>query len=153
MTIVRSLVMWNVVAKIINAKWFLQTPHKKRMWFVGILMTCGFLLISWCAMGTQPAGGGPLPANKEYKFWIALFASTMIGVACALGESNLVAFLKSFPSKTVGFWGSGTGLAGLLGTTMLLSMNALGMKDWQIYMCAIPLMVPYMFCVLWLIRK
>ena len=143
--------MWNVVAKIINARWFLKTPHKTRMWFVGILMTSGFFLISWCAMGTQSPNG--LDPNKAYKFWISLFASTMIGVACALGESNVVAFLKRFPSKTVGFWSSGTGLAGLMGTSILLAMNAAGLKDWQIYMFSIPMMIPYMYCCLWLIRK
>lgn len=121
------------------------------MWFVTLLMGTGFAIISWSAMGTQAEGG--IPANLAYKFWFSLGGSTCVGCACALGESNLVAFLKRFPHKTVGYWSSGTGIAGLLGTTILLALNAFGFKDWQIYILSIPMLVPYLYCCLWLVKK
>ena len=114
-------------------------------------MTFGFVLISWCCMGTQKSG--TVNPNLEYKFWISLFASTIIGVSTSLGESNVIALLKGFPSKTIGFFGSGTGFAGISGTTMLLLMNGAGMKDWAIYMTAAPTTLPYIFCCLWIIKK
>lgn len=143
--------MWNVVAKVVFSKYFLRTPHAYRMWFVTILMSAGFILISWCTMGTQQPDG--LDPSKEYKFWISLVATTFIGVACALSESNLLAFLKGFPSKTVGYWSSGTGLAGLFGTSLLLLFVALGLKNWQIYLVPLPLMIPFLYCALWLVKK
>ena len=136
---------------MINAKWFLKTSHTARQWFVTLGMAFGFLLISWCVLGTEK--DGQVDASKAYKFWISLLASVIIGVTCALGESNVVALLKGFPSKTVGFFGSGTGFAGISGTSMLLIMNAIGMKDWQIYLTATPTMIPYIYCCLWLIAK
>jgi hypothetical protein len=140
--------LWGALARVINAKWFLTTSHKARQWFVTIGMVFGFLLISWCVMGTQSGN-----STAAYKFWISLVASVIIGVTCALGEANVVALLKGFPSKTIGYFGSGTGFAGICGTSMLLIMTAAGMKDWQIYMTAAPTMVPYIYCCLWLINK
>ena len=143
--------MFGAFARLINAKYFLQTSHKIRQWFVTIGMTLGFMLISWCVMGTQGPNG--IDPNKEYKFWLSLVASVIIGVTTALGEANVVSLLKGFPSKTIGFFGSGTGFAGISGTSMLIIMNAVGMKDWQIYMTAAPTMIPYIYCCLWLINK
>lgn len=138
--------MWGVVARWVNAKWFLQTSHKARQWFVTIGMAFGFMLISWCVMGTQNG-----QSTAEYKFWISLVASVIIGVTSALGECNVVALMKGFPSQTIGYFGSGTGFAGICGTSMLLVLSALGMRDWQIYMTAAPTMIPYIYCCLWVI--
>ena len=44
--------MWSAAARMVNAKWFLQTSHKARQWFVALGMAFGFLLISWCVLGT-----------------------------------------------------------------------------------------------------
>lgn len=145
------MIVFGGFARLINAKFFLQTSHKARQWVVTVMMGFGFLLISWCVMGTQ--NGLPPNPNKEYKFWVSLCASTIIGISTALGESNVVALLKGFPSKTIGFFGSGTGFAGISGTSMLIIMTALGMKDWSIYMVAVPTVIPYLWCCLWLIKK
>ena len=139
-------------ARLINAVWCLQTSHKVRQWGVTIAMTAGFVLISWCLMGTQKTPGYINP-KLEYKFWISLVASTIIGISTALGEANVVALLKNFPSRTIGYFGSGTGFAGISGTSMLLLMNAAGMKDWAIYMTAAPTTIPYIYCCLWIIQK
>jgi hypothetical protein len=53
----------------------------------------------------------------------------------------------------VGYFGSGTGFAGISGTSMLLILAAIGFTDWQIYLTAAPTMIPYLFCCLWLISK
>ena len=79
-------------------------------------------------MGTQ--GDTPPPPSKAYKFWVSLVASIIIGITTALGEANVVSLLKNFPGVCIGYFGSGTGFAGILGDSLLIIMNAVGMKDW-----------------------
>ena len=133
---------------MVNAKWFLKTKHKSRQWFVACGMAFGFFLISFCVLGTND---GTSDSSKVYKFYLSLVASIIIGVTCALGESNVLGLLKGFPSKTIGFFGSGTGFAGIFGDSSLIILRAIGLKDWLIYSTAAPTMIPYLFCCLWLI--
>lgn len=114
-------------------------------------MAFGFLLMTFCVLGTGP--GKPIDPSKEYRFYLSLVASIIIGVTCSLGESNILGLLKGFPSNMVGFFGSGTGFAGILGTSTLLILNALGFSDSEIYLSAAPTMIPYIYCCMWLIDK
>ena len=56
-------------------------------------------------------------------FLLALFATFMMGNACALGECINLAFNKSFPSEYVVGFSSGSGFAGVLGTGILLVLK------------------------------
>ena len=118
---------------------------------MGLGMAFGFLLMTFCVLGTGP--GKTIDPSKEYKFYLSLVASIIIGVTCALGESNILGLLKGFPSNMVGFFGSGTGFAGILGTSSLLILAAIGFTDSEIYLTAAPTMIPYIYCCLWLIDK
>ena len=59
----------------------------------------------------------------EAGFYLALVSSVFHGAASALGESTILGFLKGYPSKLVGAFGSGTGMAGLGGALILLSFK------------------------------
>ena len=83
-------------------------------------------------------------------FYLSLLASVMIGVQSSLGESTMIGFLKNFPGETVGFYGSGTGFAGIFGSGTLIILKACGLSDSAIYLIASPTLVPYMFSFWWL---
>ncbi len=88
------------------------------MTVVACVMAFAFILIATCAFD---------PKGLELFFWLSLVASIMQGSSCALGESTTLGFLKGFPSECVGFFSSGTGFAGIFGTSLLLVLKAAGL--------------------------
>ena len=86
-------------------------------------------------------------------FYLSLFASVLVGVGSALGESTLLGFLKTFPGETVGYYSSGTGFAGISGTLILTSLAATGMTRGATYLVAVPTALPYVLAFLWLDRQ
>ena len=65
----------------------------------------------------------------------------------------MIGFLKNFPGETVGFYGSGTGFAGIFGSGTLIILKAIGLSDTAIYLIASPTLVPYMFSFWWLDKQ
>ena len=81
-----------------------------RMFISGILMFVGFILIAFaCTYDTNMAS-----------FYVSLLAAVFLGIMSALGESTVLGFCKGFPSTVVGYFGSGTGFAGVFGAGILL---------------------------------
>jgi hypothetical protein len=120
-----NLIVFNGIARLANAKWFIKTQHTTRQIVVTVVMTLGFLLISFSAYGMSP-DVEPDP-SQAYKFYLSLVASVMIGMTCALGESNNLGLLKAFPGATVGYWSSGTGFAGPFATLLIILLKAAGL--------------------------
>ena len=58
--------------------------------------------------------------NNDNYFYLAIFASVLVGIASSVGEATFLGFTNLFPSHTVGFVSSGTGFAGISGTMTLL---------------------------------
>ena len=83
-------------------------------------------------------------------FWLSLIASVIVGIGSALGESVILGFLKTFPGDTIGYYGSGTGMAGITGAIIFIALKPLGLSDGSIYMIAAPTAIPYFLCFLWL---
>ena len=65
----------------------------------------------------------------EAGFYFALIASVFHGAATAIGESTMLAFLRGFPSKLVGGFSSGTGMAGIAGTLLFLVFKQIDYLD------------------------
>lgn len=87
-----------------------------------ILMIIGFLLIGFSSTYNTHVAA----------FYISLLASVILGITCALGESTVLGFCKGFPGTVVGYFGSGTGFAGVFGSgivllsTLVLKMDNIG---------------------------
>jgi CLN3 protein len=99
---------------MINASYLLKTAHLKRAVFVGAVLTFSFLLISFCALEAE---------GDLVFFWIALVAAICTGSVTALGEGTTLGYLKGFPTECMGYFGSGTGFAGIFGTGLLLLLK------------------------------
>ena len=106
----RSLIVFGSITRIINARYLIKIKHFIRMLGASIAMAIGFIIISLaCAFNTYEAA-----------FWISLLSSVILGVVSSIGESTTLGFCKGFPSTVVGFFGSGTGFAGVFGSGTIL---------------------------------
>ena len=103
-------------------------------------MVSSFLIIALCVFYS----------NVEAMFYVSLLASIIVGIGIALGESVNLGFLKTFPGNAIGYYGSGTGMAGITGSLIFIALQPTGLGDGAIYMIAIPTAIPYLLCFLWL---
>lgn len=108
----------------------------------GTIVT-SFVVISICLFNSD------IPAM----FWVSLVGSIIAGVGTALGESVNLGFLKTFPGNTIGYYGSGTGMAGITGALIFIALKPLGLSDGAIYLVAAPTAIPYVLCFLWLNKQ
>ena len=60
---------------------------------------------------------------------MAIFASSIIGAACSIGESCILGYLRSFPSNLISGWGAGTGFAGVFSNLLYLLTRNLKIND------------------------
>ena len=100
-----------------NGTIFVNIRHIVRFGIVFCLGTTAFLLIALASYeGSKPDGG----KKEESFFYVAVFASILVGMGSALGEATFLGYCNGFPSHVVGYVSSGTGCAGLTGTFTLL---------------------------------
>ena len=112
------------------------------MFINSVNMAIGFLIISLaCTFNTI-----------EASFFISLFASVILGTVSALGESTTLGFCKGFPSTVVGYFGSGTGFAGIFGSGMILILQSAGLSDGAIFFIITPTVIPYFLAFWWISR-
>ena len=109
------MIVFGTVTRIINAKFLIRTQHKSRIMFGASIGMTSFIVISICCAYKQ------IPAM----FYISLVSAILMGVQSALGESTTLGFLKSFPGDSVGFYGSGTGFAGIFASGTLILLKSL----------------------------
>lgn len=83
-------------------------------------------------------------------FYLSLLASIIVGVAIALGESTNLGFLKTFPGDNIGYYGSGTGFAGITGALIFIALKPIGLSDGAIFLVALPSVIPYFLCFYWI---
>ena len=103
-------------------------------------MAFGFLLIAICL----------IYSDKEIMFYLAQPATICLGAGQAVGQAVLLGFLKQFPGDTIGYFGSGSGFAGIFATSSLILLKAAGLSDGAIYLLVTPTMIPYFLSFVWL---
>ena len=110
---------------------------------VAIAGFTSFLLIALCTSHDTIAA----------MFYLSLVASVMMGVQRSIGETALLGFLKGFPGETIGYYGCGTGCAGVTASGLLILLKSIGMTDAAIYLVASPSLIPYFFAFWWLNKQ
>jgi hypothetical protein len=68
----------------------------------------------------------------------------------SLGESTTLGFCKGFPSNVVGYFGSGTGFAGVFGAGMIIALSSAGLNNGQIFFIITPTVLPYFLSFWWI---
>lgn len=98
-----------IISRYVNASLLVNIKHMNRFWIVIILCFIALILIS---MASYKGYQGE--TSIEW-FYLAIFASVLIGISHSLGEATFLGFCNVFPKYVVGFVSSGTGCAGLTG--------------------------------------
>lgn len=135
-----SLILFSLITRLVNTKFLIRTQHLTRICVVTGCIVTSFVLIAFCVFYE----------SIEAMFYVSLAASIIVGIGSALGEATNIGFLKTFPGDTIGYYGSGTGFAGITGALIFLALNACGLSDGAIYLIAAPTAIPYFLSFLWL---
>jgi hypothetical protein len=90
--------------------------------------------------------------HTKAAFFVSLLSSVLMGISSAFGESINLGFCKGFPSEVVGYYGSGTGFAGIFGTSVILILKAAGLNLGTIFFLVAPTVIPYFLAFYWLHR-
>ena len=85
-------------------------------------------------------------------FYISLASSIILGTVSSLGESTTLGFCKGFPSAFVGYFGSGTGFAGIFGSGIILVLLSFGLSNAHIFYIIAPTVIPYFLSFWWISR-
>jgi CLN3 protein len=105
-------------------------------------MAIGFIMISMaCTFNKNVAS-----------FYVSLVASVILGTVSSFGESTTLGFCKGFPSEVVGYFGSGTGFAGVFGSGTILLLQSLNLSNGQIFFIISPSVIPYFLSFWWINR-
>jgi nitrate/nitrite transporter NarK len=105
-----------------------------------ILMAIGFIMISFACTYD----------SHEASFYVSLVSSVLLGISMSLGESTTLGFCKGFPSNVVGYFGSGTGFAGVFGAGMIIALSSAGLNNGQIFFIITPTVLPYFLSFWWI---
>ena len=97
-----SEILFASLIQFINSWLLINIKHIHRLTFNAFYMLWAYLLITAVTIWEFEAG-----------FWIALIAALMHGTSAAFSESTVLGFMKSFPSRLVAPFSTGTGFAGV----------------------------------------
>ena len=125
-----------VITRYVNGACCVNISHKTRIIMVTMLSVLSFVSIAMASRFSK----------HIIFFYIALFASVLMGVASSLGEACVLGFLKAFPLNMISDFGSGTGFAGPFATLSLLTMRANGIADSKIFCIQMTFMFVFYFC-------
>jgi hypothetical protein len=103
--------------RVLNSKFFIKVPYKKRVIALSLLMIFGYLSMFIILKLHHSI----LKHENTVCFLLSLIPSCLLGASYAFGENAILAYLKLFPKEFLGGWSSGTGLSGLTGASLNLS--------------------------------
>lgn len=136
------LVSFNIVALVGNMRYLLGIRYIVRVTYALVGMAISFVLMVICSTQSQ-----------VWAFVVALLASLLMGLCQSWGECIILGFNKAFPPNTVVGFSSGTGSAGILGTSIWIGLSAAGVPMWGIYAVLAPGLIAYYFSFLWLNKR
>ena len=138
-----SLIIFSSLTRIVNSKWLIRMQHISRIMMVVFFIVASFIIIAFCCFYD----------TVDAMFYVSLLTSILVGVGCALGESVILGFLKTFPGDSIGYYSSGTGMAGITGALIFIALKPLGLSNGAIYLIAAPTAIPYFLSFYWLNKQ
>ena len=88
--------------------------------------------------------GIALLSDSINNFYATVFAATLHGAACGLGDVVFLGYLKGFPILLLAGWSAGVGFSGIFGTGLILSLKSFGLEEHQIFLLAVPFNLLYL---------
>lgn len=137
------MIVLSSVTKLLTAKYLIKLGHRLRVFINSGIMLTAYLLI---AAATTEKG-------YEVSFYIALISSVLHGISSSFGGCTTLGFCKGFPHYAVGYYSSGTGMAGIVGSGGVLLLKKIGFTDNIIFAIASPTVFIYAYSFYWLYKK
>lgn len=136
----RALILFSGFTRFATARYLVKVKHIARMFGNTLVMSVGMILISLACYYNK----------HQVAFYLSLFSSVLLGSAAALGESTILGYCKGLPSTFVGYFGSGTGFAGIFGSGVILMFKAFAFTEAEIFLLLTPSVALYYFSFWWL---
>lgn len=131
-----------LVLTILNGVCLVVIPFRTR-----IVTLLAVLCISYVILAISTRTGG------DIYFALSLLAAMGIGASTSLGELCCLSFLRRFPPEALGGWGAGTGLAGIFGSALYLSLESIGFTTSAIFIFMTPTVLIYWWAFQYLENK
>lgn len=132
------LVFFSILVKVFNAKYLLKIHHKIR-----IAVAVAFFMIGVLAI---------IFALRKDSFNLSLFGSMLLGIGVSFGDANIQGFMKGFPAETFSGYASGTGGAGVFGSTYYLILKVSQFDVIRIFFFLFPAYILYFFCFTYVLK-
>ncbi|XP_052064252.1 battenin-like [Mytilus californianus] len=137
----------SVIVKSVNGFLLLKVSYGIRIVANAIIMLIGLFGVAFA-----------------FDFWFAIVCIVFVGASAAFGENVALGYLRLFPSKFVNAWSSGTGMAGVLGSTIYIIFgcvvgaggdNTAKLKHLTKYafLLTSPVVVVYLLAYFWIIQR
>ncbi|CAC5391922.1 BTS [Mytilus coruscus] len=137
----------SVIVKSVNGFLLLKVSYGIRIVANAIIMLIGLFGVAFA-----------------FDFWFAIVCIVFVGASAAFGENVALGYLRLFPSKYVNAWSSGTGMAGVLGSTIYIIFgcavgaggdNTAKLKHLTKYafLLTSPVVVVYLLAYFWIIQR
>ncbi|OMJ73353.1 hypothetical protein SteCoe_27980 [Stentor coeruleus] len=136
------LVSCNIPILILNFRYLVSVNTLLRITISSCTMLICFVIMSLC-VSTEASWGFP----------ISLIAALLMGMCQSLGECVNLGFIKAFPSDYLVGFTSGTGFAGIAGSGAWLICKIIGLKNFEVFLIFMPLIVIYWLSFLWIYKK
>ena len=107
------LTLMTLSMRVLYGSCFINFNQMTKVYMIVTVQVIAFVLISISCFNTS---------HISY-FYLALVASGLTGATQGMGEATFLGFCKVFPSHVVGYVSSGTGMAGISGTLLILILN------------------------------
>ena len=122
---------------VFNSRYLLKFRHAAKMIWVVCAWILGFgiFFFAYLLVGKQDTLG----------FLMSLFATLIIGGFTSVGGTTIVGFLKAFEAESISGYSSGTGFAGISGSTLYLIFSSIGLTFNIIVLLLIPAALLYLF--------
>lgn len=137
----------SVLVKSVNGFLLLKVPYGIRIFVNAVIMLIGLFGVAFA-----------------FNFWFAIVCIVFVGASAAFGENVALGYLRLFPSKYVNAWSSGTGMAGVLGSTIYIifgcvvgaggnNVDQLKHLTKYAFLLTSPVVLVYLLSYFWIIRR
>ena len=126
-----GVVLCSSLCRLANSKFCLRIKYHFRILFISIYFTCGYLFM-FIILHLQSH------LNKTVSFALSLIPSLIMGTGTALGEANMLGYIRTFPEDYISGWGTGTGFAGISGATITLLFKMYKLQTKMLYLYVSP---------------
>ena len=127
-----------VFVRLANTVFLLGVSETKRVLGASACFLVGMLGVAFAATCDTSTSEGVHPL-----FWVTILSIVVLGAACSFAESVFLGFLRKYPVNMTNAWSSGTGMAGVLGSSMYLGLHLAGMADGHVFFVLVPTIFVY----------